>query len=160
MKKLMQSIFAALLCAGMAITAPAQEADTQVTQKLGEKIAQEIKNEQAGDKPLSGAEFNKKLAEKMRAHLGEIRQGSTASCIRLYGDEKSGNCQCVTDKTDFEAAFALLEKYSTHSESEIQDDIRALEQKNEETYKACHLDYDMAKQASREAMKKMAPTEK
>ena len=75
----------------------------------------------------------------------------------MYGKDKASNCQCVTDKTDFENIFALMEKQMANPQAEPKEEIKALEQKTEENYKACDLDITVMKKASEEAMKKLAP---
>ena len=162
MKVLMKSALAGLLFAGMTMTASAQAVGGNASQKLGEKIATEIMQEmmteaQNSGKQPSPEDFSKKLIEKMRANLDEMKKGSTEDCVEVYGKDKSSNCQCVTDKTDFESIFALMEKQMANPQAEPKEEIKALEQKTEENYKACDLDIAVMKKASEEAMKKMAP---
>ena len=162
MKVLIKSALAGLLLAGMTMTASAQAVGGKTSQKLGEKIANEIMQEmkaeaQSSGKQPSAEDFGKKLVAKMRANLDEMKKGSTEDCVELYGNDKNSNCQCVTDKTDFENLFALMEKQIANPQAEPKEELKALEQKTEENYKACDLDISVMKKASEEAMKKMAP---
>ena len=91
MKVLMKSALAGLLLAGMTMTASAQAVGGKTSQKLGEKIANEIMQEmmteaQSSGKQPSAEDFGKKLVEKMRANLDEMKKGSTEDCVELYGN--------------------------------------------------------------------------
>ena len=44
--------------------------------------------------------------------------------------------------------------------NEMKDEVKALEQKSEETFKACDLDVSVMKKSQEEAMKKLAPAKK
>ena len=165
MKVLMKSALAGLLFAGMTMTASAQAVGGSASQKLGEKIATEIMQEmmteaQSSGKQPSPEDFSKKLIEKMRANLDEMKKGSTEDCVEVYGKDKASNCQCVTDKTDFESIFALMEKQMANPQTEMTAEMTAQEKKNEEAYKACDLDIAVMKKASeamaQEAAKAMA----
>ena len=112
MKKLMQTSLAAMLLAGIALTATAQNAGLgKKSQEIGLKIGQEVMQEvmKEGGKPTPES-VAKKMVEKMRANLDDIKKAGTEDCTTLYGADKASNCQCVTDKTDYEAVFNLMEK--------------------------------------------------
>lgn len=166
MKKLMKNALAGMLLAGMAMTATAQVVGgSKTSQQLGEKIANEVMQEmmaeaQSSGKQPSPEELGKKLVGKMRDHLEEMKKGSTEDCIEAYGKEKASNCQCVTDKTDFDSLFSLMEKQMANPKNEMKDEIKALEQKTAETYKACDLDITVMKKSQEEAMKNLAPAKK
>ena len=158
MKVLMKSALAGLLFAGMTMTASAQAVGGSASQKLGEKIATEIMQEmmteaQSSGKQPSPEDFSKKLIEKMRANLDEMKKGSTEDCVEVYGKDKASNCQCVTDKTDFESIFALMEKQMANPQAQQTEDTKALEAKTEENYKACGLDFKVMKDATEKTMK-------
>ena len=104
--------------------------------------------------------LGKKMADKMRANLAELKKGATEDCTNLYGQDKASNCACVTDKTDYEGMFALIEKQMANPQTEMTAEMTAQEKKNEEAYKACDLDIAVMKKASeamaQEAAKAMA----
>ena len=159
MKTLMKNTLAAVMLAGLAVSASAQNFAGKTSQELGQKIANEVMMEimtevqKAGDKQPSqeeiGKMLGKKMADKMRANLAELKKGATEDCTNLYGQDKASNCACVTDKTDYESMFVLIEKQMANPQK-----------KNEETYKACDLDITVMKKASeamaQEAAKAMA----
>ena len=160
MKVLMKSALAGLLFAGMTMTASAQAVGGNASQKLGEKIATEIMQEmmteaQSSGKQPSPEDFSKKLIEKMRANLDEMKKGSTEDCVEVYGKDKASNCQCVTDKTDYEAVFALMEKQMANPQAQPGEELKALEAKTEENYKVCDLDIKVMKDATEKAMKEV-----
>ena len=158
MKVLMKSALAGLLFAGMTMTASAQAVGGSASQKLGEKIATEIMQEmmteaQSSGKQPSPEDFSKKLIEKMRANLDDMKKAGTEDCAELYGQDSASKCQCVTDKTDYEAVFALMEKQMANPQAQQTEDTKALEAKTEENYKACDLDFKVMKDAAEKAMK-------
>ena len=111
MKKLMQTSLAAMLLAGIALTATAQNAGLgKKSQEIGLKIGQEVMQEvmKEGGKPTPES-VAKKMVEKMRANLDDIKKAGTEDCTTLYGNDKASNCQCVTDKTDYEGVFSMME---------------------------------------------------
>ena len=71
----------------------------------------------------------------------------------LYGQDSASKCQCVTDKTDYEAVFALMEKQMANPQAQQTEDTKALEAKTEENYKACDLDFKVMKDATEKTMK-------
>ena len=153
MKKLMQTSLAAMLLAGIALTASAQELGMgQKSMALGQKIGQE-----AAGKPTPEA-VGKKMVEKLRANLEEMKKAGVEDCTTLYGADKASNCQCVTDKTDYEAMFSLMEKQMANPQTQHTDAINALKSQAEENYKACELDIKVIQEAAEKAMK--AATEK
>mgnify|MGYP000852218577 FL=1 len=159
MKKLMQTSLAAMLLAGVALTASAQELGMgQKSMALGQKIGQEVMEEvKAAGKPTPEA-VGKKMVEKLRANLEEMKKAGVEDCTTLYGADKASNCQCVTDKTDYEAMFSLMEKQMANPQTQHTDAINALKSQAEENYKACELDIKVIQEAAEKAMK--AATEK
>ena len=154
MKKLMQTSLAAMLLAGIALTATAQNAGLgKKSQELGQKIGLEVMQEvmKDGGKPTPES-VAKKMVEKMRANLDDIKKAGTEDCTTLYGNDKASNCQCVTDKTDYEGVFSMMEKQAADPQKQSEE-AKALEAKTEETYKACDLDISVMKKATEEAMK-------
>ena len=165
MKTLMKGAIAGFLLAGMTITATAQVGGGKTSQQLGEKIANEVLQEMMAETQSSGKQpspeiLGKKMVETMRAHLDEMKKGATEDCTEVYGQDNASNCQCVTDKTDFDAIFSLMEKQMANPKNEMKDEVKALEQKSEETFKACDLDVSVMKKSQEEAMKKLAPAKK
>ena len=170
MKTLMKNTLAAVMLAGLAVSASAQNFAGKTTQELGQKIANEVMMEvmtevqKAGDKQPSqeelGKMLGKKMADKMRANLTELKKGATEDCTNLYGQDKASNCACVTDKTDYEGMFVLIEKQMANPQTEMTAEMTAQEKKNEEAYQACDLDIAVMKKASeamaQEAAKAMA----
>ena len=170
MKTLMKNTLAAVILAGLAVSASAQNFAGKTSQELGQKIANEVMMEimtevqKAGGKQPSqeeiGKMLGKKMADKMRANLAELKKGATEDCTNLYGQDKASNCACVTDKTDYEGMFVLIEKQMANPQTEMTAEMTAQEKKNEETYRACDLDIAEMKKASeamaQEAAKAMA----
>ena len=93
------------------------------------------------------------MIEKMRANLDDMKKAGTEDCAELYGQDSASKCQCVTDKTDYEAVFALMEKQMANPQAQQTEDTKALEAKTEENYKACGLDFKVMKDATEKAMK-------
>ena len=157
MKKLMQTSLAALLLAGVTLAASAQDVGMgKKSQELGQKIGLEVMQEvmKEGGKPTPES-VGKKLVEKLRANQDEMKKAGTEDCTTLYGADKASNCQCVTDKTDYEAVFNLMEKQMADPQNQQTEAVKALEAKAEENYKACDLDIKVAKEAAEKAMKEM-----
>ena len=115
MKKLMQTSLAAMLLAGAMLTAGAQDIGAgKKSQELGQKIGNEVMTEvmkeaQSSGKAPTPEAVGKKMIEKMRANLDDMKKAGTEDCAELYGQDSASKCQCVTDKTDYEAIFALME---------------------------------------------------
>ena len=159
MKKLMQTSLAAMLLAGAMLTAGAQDIGAgKKSQELGQKIGNEVltevmKEAQSSGKAPTPEAVGKKMIEKMRANLDDMKKAGTEDCAELYGQDSASKCQCVTDKTDYEAIFALMEKQMANPQAQQTEDTKALEAKTEENYKACGLDFKVMKDATEKAMK-------
>jgi len=158
MKKLMQTSLAAMLLAGVVLTASAQATTGKKSQELGQKIGNEVMTEvmkeaQSSGKAPTPEAVGKKMIEKMRANLDDMKKAGTEDCAELYGQDSASKCQCVTDKTDYEAIFALMEKQMANPQAQQTEDTKALEAKTEENYKACDLDFKVMKDATEKAMK-------
>ena len=151
MKKLMQTSLAAMLLAGAMLTAGAQDIGAgKKSQELGQKIGNEVMTEvmkeaQSSGKAPTPEAVGKKMIEKMRANLDDMKKAGTEDCAELYGQD--------TDKTDYEAVFALMEKQMANPQAQQTEDTKALEAKTEENYKACGLDFKVMKDATEKAMK-------
>ena len=158
MKKLMQTSLAAMLLAGAVMTVNAQTAAGKKSQEIGMKIGKEVMEEvmkeaQSSGKAPTPEAVGKKMIEKMRANLDDMKKAGTEDCAELYGQDSASKCQCVTDKTDYEAVFALMEKQMANPQAQQTEDTKALEAKTEENYKACGLDFKVMKDATEKAMK-------
>ena len=158
MKKLMQTSLAAMLLASAVMTVNAQTAAGKKSQELGQKIGNEVMTEvmkeaQSSGKAPTPEAVGKKMIEKMRANLDDMKKAGTEDCAELYGQDSASKCQCVTDKTDYEAIFALMEKQMANPQAQQTEDTKALEAKTEENYKACGLDFKVMKDATEKAMK-------
>lgn len=159
MKKLMKTSLAGLLLVGIVLTAGAQSATMgKKSQEIGQKIGNEVMTEvmaeaQSSGKPPEAEAIGKKMIEKMRANLDDMKKASTEDCTELYGQDSASKCQCVTDKTDYDAVFAMMEKQMANPQAQQSDEIKALEVKAAENYKACDLDFKVMKDATEKAMK-------
>ena len=155
MKKLMQTSLAAMLLAGAMLTAGAQDIGAgKKSQELGQKIGNEVMAEVMKEAQSSGKPpAPEAVGKKMRANLDDMKKASTEDCAELYGQDSASKCQCVTDKTDYDAVFALMEKQMANPQAQQSDEIKALEAKTEENYKACGLDFKVMKDATEKAMK-------
>ena len=112
-----------------------------------------MKEAQSSGKAPTPEAVGKKMIEKMRANLDDMKKAGTEDCAELYGQDSASKCQCVTDKTDYEAVFALMEKQMANPQAQQTEDTKALEAKTEENYKACGLDFKVMKDATEKAMK-------
>lgn len=160
MKKLMQTSLAAMLLAGVVLTASAQATTGKKSRELGQKIGNEVMEEvmkeaQSSGKAPSADVVGKKMIEKMRANLEDLKKAGTEDCTELYGKDKASNCQCVTDKTDYDTVFAMMEKQMANPQAQPGEELKALEAKTEENYKACDLDIKVMKDATEKAMKEV-----
>jgi hypothetical protein len=160
MKKLMQTSLAAMLLAGVVLTASAQATTGKKSQEIGQKIGNEVMEEvmkeaQSSGKAPSADVVGKKMIEKMRANLDDLKKAGTEDCTELYGQDKASNCQCVTDKTDYDVVFAMMEKQMANPQAQPGEELKALEAKTEENYKACDLDIKVMKDATEKAMKEV-----
>ena len=113
MKKLMQTSLAAMLLAGVVLTASAQATTGKKSKEIGQKIGNEVMEEvmkeaQSSGKAPSADVVGKKMIEKMRANLDDLKKAGTEDCTELYGQDKASNCQCVTQKTDYDVVFAMM----------------------------------------------------
>lgn len=164
MKTLIKNTAAALMLAGLAMSATAQNSTdktSQTLQKIANEAMQEIQEEvKASNKQPSqeelGKKLGKKMTDKMRANLEELKKEATEDCVGLYGQDKASNCQCVTDKSDYEGTFALVEKQMANPQTELKAEAEAQEKKNEEVYKNCGLDFAVVKKAAEKMAKSMA----
>lgn len=99
--------------------------------------------------------------KKMRSHLGEFKEAVTGDCVEIYGKEKNSACQCVTDKLDFEANFAVIEKQISGASAEsMEKEINALTKNEEDAYQACGLDIKVSRAADEKAAKAAAADDK
>ena len=95
MKKLMQTSLAAMLLAGAMLTAGAQDIGAgKKSQELGQKIGNEVMTEvmkeaQSSGKAPTPEAVGKKMIEKMRANLDDMKKAGTEDCAELYGQDSA-----------------------------------------------------------------------
>ena len=153
MKTLLKNTLAGIIFAAIATSAIAASKSDELAEKIGMELLQEYMVKAAGSgKEPSEAEFTKSFMEKMRSHLGEFKEAVTDDCVEIYGKEKSGACQCVTDKLDFEANFSVIEKQISGAKAEsMEKEVSALTKNEEDAYKACGLDINVSRAADEKA---------
>lgn len=157
MKTLLKNTLAGIIFAAMASNAIAASKSDELAEKIGMELIQEYMGKASSGKEPTEAEFAKSFMEKMRSHLGEFKEAVTGDCVEIYGKEKASACQCVTDKLDFEANFAVIEKQISGAKAEsMEKEINALTKNEEEAYKACGLDINVSRAADEKAAKAAA----
>ncbi len=160
MKASLKNTLAALLLAAVATTTMAAEKNK--SDELGEKIANELIQEITADskagKNITEKDLAQKFLGKMRAHLGEFKEAVTDDCVKDYGKEKNSQCQCVTDKLDFEQYFAMMEKQVATPDANLEKEARTVKENEEAAYKACGLDINISREAEAKAAAEAAKT--
>lgn len=157
MKTLLKNTLVGITLAAMATGAIAATKSDELAEKIGTELIQEYMSQASSGKEPSEAEFAKSFMEKMRSHLGEFKEAVTDDCVEIYGKEKSGACQCVTDKLDFEANFSVIEKQISGAKAEsMEKEVSALTKNEEDAYKACGLDINVSRAADEKAAKAAA----
>ena len=161
MKNLVKNTLAGILLAAMTTGAMAATKSDELAEKIGTELIQEYMSQASSGKEPSEAEFAKSFMEKMRSHLGEFKEAVTDDCVEIYGKEKSGACQCVTDKLDFEANFSVIEKQISGAKAEsMEKEVSALTKNEEDAYKACGLDIKVSRAADEKVAKAAAADDK
>lgn len=152
MKNLVKNTLAGILLAAMTTGAMAATKSDELAEKIGTELIQEYMSQASSGKEPTEAEFAQSFMKKMRSHLGEFKEAVTGDCVEIYGKEKASACQCVTDKLDFEANFAVIEKQISGAKAEsMEKEINALTKNEEEAYKACGLDINVSRAADEKA---------
>jgi hypothetical protein len=152
MKTLLKNTLAGIIFAAMASNAIAASKSDELAEKIGMELIQEYMGKASSGKEPTEAEFAKSFMEKMRSHLGEFKEAVTGDCVEIYGKEKASACQCVTDKLDFEANFAVIEKQISGAKAEsMEKEVSALTKNEEDAYKACGLDINVSRAADEKA---------
>jgi hypothetical protein len=152
MKNLLKNTLVGITLAAMATGAIAATKSDELAEKIGTELIQEYMSQASSGKEPSEAEFAQNFMKKMRSHLGEFKEAVTGDCVEIYGKEKNSACQCVTDKLDFEANFAVIEKQISGAKAEsMEKEINALTKNEEEAYKACGLDINVSRAADEKA---------
>ena len=161
MKTLLKNTLVGITLAAMATGAIAATKSDELAEKIGTELIQEYMSQASSGKEPSEAEFAKSFMEKMRSHLGEFKEAVTDDCVEIYGKEKSGACQCVTDKLDFEANFSVIEKQISGAKAEsMEKEVSALTKNEEDAYKACGLDIKVSRAADEKVAKAAAADDK
>ena len=161
MKTLLKNTLVGITLAAMATGAIAATKSDELAEKIGTELIQEDMSQASSGKEPSEAEFAKSFMEKMRSHLGEFKEAVTDDCVEIYGKEKSGACQCVTDKLDFEANFSVIEKQISGAKAEsMEKEVSALTKNEEDAYKACGLDIKVSRAADEKVAKAAAADDK
>lgn len=157
MKNLLKNTLVGITLAAITTGAIAATKSDELAEKIGTELIQEYMSQASSGKEPSEAEFAKSFMEKMRSHLGEFKEAVTDDCVEIYGKEKSGACQCVTDKLDFEANFSVIEKQISGAKAEsMEKEVSALTKNEEDAYKACGLDINVSRAADEKAAKAAA----
>ena len=157
MKNLLKNTLVGITLAAMTTGAIAATKSDELAEKIGTELIQEYMSQASSGKEPTEAEFAKSFMEKMRSHLGEFKEAVTDDCVEIYGKEKSGACQCVTDKLDFEANFSVIEKQISGAKAEsMEKEVSALTKNEEDAYKACGLDINVSRAADEKAAKAAA----
>ena len=157
MKTLLKNTLVGITLAAITTGAIAATKSDELAEKIGTELIQEYMSQASSGKEPSEAEFAKSFMEKMRSHLGEFKEAVTDDCVEIYGKEKSGACQCVTDKLDFEANFSVIEKQISGAKAEsMEKEVSALTKNEEDAYKACGLDINVSRAADEKAAKAAA----
>ncbi|MDO4644123.1 MAG: hypothetical protein Q4A74_09810 [Cardiobacteriaceae bacterium] len=163
MKNLMKKSIVGLLLAGVMTVTYAQQSMPmgKASKELGEKIAMEAMQDIMQEAAKSGKEpkpeaVMKAMVDKMRANVDDMKKAATEDCTTLYGSDKASNCSCVTEKTNYENVFNMMEKAATNPE-DVKKEGEAMQKEVEDIYKACDLDISVSKKAAEEMMKQAAP---
>ena len=161
MKTLLKNTLVGITLAAMATGAIAATKSDELAEKIGTELIQEYMSQASSGKEPTEAEFAQSFMEKMRSHLGEFKEAVTDDCVEIYGKEKSGACQCVTDKLDFEANFSVIEKQISGAKAEsMEKEVSALTKNEEDAYKACGLDIKVSRAADEKVAKAAAADDK
>jgi len=161
MKNLLKNTLVGITLAAMTTGAIAATKSDELAEKIGTELIQEYMSQASSGKEPTEAEFAQNFMKKMRSHLGEFKEAVTGDCVEIYGKEKNSACQCVTDKLDFEANFAVIEKQISGATAEsMEKEINALTKNEEDAYQACGLDIKVSRAADEKAAKAAAADDK
>lgn len=148
-----KTILAALLFAGTTASLQAVQEKTDDDDKgtvLLNKIAAEVIHDAKAEKISDKKEIVALFVKKMRAHEEDFRALAQEDCLRDFGKEKESQCHCVIEKRDYDTAFVLLEEKLMNRDINQDEAFADFEQKEEATYQACGLDFNIFKQAKKE----------
>jgi hypothetical protein len=116
-----------------------------LTKTIIGELLQQAKSAEASGKPLTETQIPQMLADKLHTHLADFKQASKEDCLSTFGSDKKSECQCFTDKLDYEAQFSLVIK-TLEGEPQAQKKARqARQQAIMTTGKACGLSASIAK---------------
>ena len=135
-KKILTALFCALTLAACAKPDRASA--------LGEQVNREVAQEVAWKQAVRGKKLNAKavsqiLGKKMRAHRKELKLATRNDCIETYGPEKLRQCQCLANKTDYDAVFAYMTKFRANPHGNYRREIERLDAMTTRAYRQCGL---------------------
>jgi len=135
-----KTLFALLLCS-LSLTA-CVKADR--ASRLGDQVNREVAQEVAWKEAVRGKKLGNKaasqiLGKKMRAHRGELKLATRNDCIETYGPEKLRQCQCLANKTDYDAVFAYMTKFRANPHGNYRREIERLDAMTTRAYRQCGL---------------------
>jgi len=151
MKNLLKNTLVGITLAAMTTGAIAATKSDELAEKIGTELIQEYMSQASSGKEPSEAEFAQNFMKKMRSHLGEFKEAVTDDCVKDYGKEKNSQCQCVTDKLDFEQYFAMMEKQVATPDANLEKEAQTVKENEEAAYKACGLDINISREAEAKA---------
>ena len=137
MKKLLQIPFAVILLASVNAYAEDLAASKALILEAAKETMKELQKDTDGKKPTPEA-VGKKLMAKLRARMDDFKKAYESDCVSAHGKDKTKECKCFIEKTDFDETLKQLEQQMLNKDQ--RDEIqKQMGEKENEIKRACNL---------------------
>lgn len=105
--------------------------------EAAKETMQELQKNTDGKKPTPEA-VGKKLMAKLRARMDDFKKAYESDCVSAHGKDKTKECKCFIEKTDFDETLKRLEQQMLNKDQ--RDEIqKQMGEKENEIKRACNL---------------------
>jgi antigen len=137
MKKLLQIPLAVILLASVNAYAEDLAASKALILEAAKETMQELQKNTDGKKPTPEA-VGIKLMAKLRARMDDFKKAYESDCVSAHGKDKTKECKCFIEKTDFDETLKQLEQQMLNKDQ--RDEIqKQMGEKENEIKRACNL---------------------
>ena len=137
MKKLLQIPLAVILLASVNAYAEDLAASKALILEAAKATMQELQKNTDGKKPTPEA-VGIKLMAKLRARMDDFKKAYESDCVSAHGKDKTKECKCFIEKTDFDETLKQLEQQMLNKDQ--RDEIqKQMGEKENEIKRACNL---------------------
>ena len=137
MKKLLQIPLAVILLASVNAYAEDLAASKALILEAAKETMQELQKNTDGKKPTPEV-VGKKLMAKLRARMDDFKKAYESDCVSAHGKDKTKECKCFIEKTDFDETLKQLEQQMLNKDQ--RDEIqKQMGEKENEIKRACNL---------------------